>query len=115
MKDEQKHMNPDNGPDQVRQKLDDYLADRMSPAERNAFEREMEEDPFMQDAAEGIELSGETSLTFLEKEINAGLRKQLSGNKKRKKRKPDFQTVYITIIIILLLLIASYWVISKLL
>lgn len=37
------------------ERLKKYLANELSPEERNAFEQEMENDPFLQDAVEGLE------------------------------------------------------------
>lgn len=113
MKDEMKHMPPGRDPLAFRRKMEDYLGDRMSPEERNAFEREMQDDPFYADAAEGIEISGKTELTALEKEINKGLGKQLERNNRRRKNLPDIRVPLIAVVIILLLLIASYLIIRK--
>lgn len=113
MKDEMKNMPPGRDPVVFRAKMEDYLGDRMSPEERNAFEREMQDDPFYADAAEGIEISGKTELTALEKEINKGLRKQLDRSKRKRKNLPDIKVPLVAVVIILLLLIASYLIIRK--
>jgi hypothetical protein len=111
MKDEMKNMPSGSDPVVFRRKMEDYLGDRMSPEERNAFEREMQDDPFYSDAAEGIETSGKKELLSLEKEINKGLRKQLNRSKKKRKNLPDIKVPLVAVAIILLILIASYLVI----
>lgn len=113
MKDEMKNNPPGQDPGSFRQRLEDYLEDRMSPGERNSFELEMMNDPFLGDAAEGIELSGNRGLHTLEQEINRGLKKQLDRNRRKRKKLPDMQPALIAVILILLLLLISYLVIRK--
>lgn len=65
-----------------------YLANELSPQERNAFEQEMESDPFLLEAIDGLTLSNPSwsmpDLNLKEIELNAGIDAQLNKPKKGK-------------------------------
>lgn len=100
------------------EKLMSYLADEhLSESERHEIEKLMLEDPFVADAAEGLEsISSTDSINAYVQELNMNLRKQVAAKKKRrdKLKLPGQQFTIIAIIMILILLIVSYLIIHKL-
>lgn len=99
-------------------KLMSYLTDEhLSEAERHEIEKLMLDDPFMAEAAEGLEnISSKEQLNAYVQELNKNLRKQVAAKKKRrdKRKLPGQPFAIIAIIMILILLIISYLVINKL-
>lgn len=65
-----------------------YLANELSPQERNAFEQEMESDPFLMEAIDGLTMSNPSwsmpDLNLKEIALNAGIDAQLNKPKKGK-------------------------------
>ena len=100
------------------EKLLQYLNQHMSEQEIHAFEKQMNDDEFMNDAVEGLQsLQNKNELPVYIQQLNADLKKQIDKKKKRKdKRKLNQQPwAYISIVLILLLIIAAYLVIKKIL
>ena len=96
-------------------KLLDYLNKNLPDAEAHELEKQMADDPFMNDAVEGLtEFKDTKNLNFHVRELNQDLKKQLAKKSKRKVRKIKEQPwVYFTIILLLLLVIISYVLIKK--
>lgn len=97
-------------------KLLQYLNRNMSNAEQHAFEKQLIDDEFMNDAVEGLEsIEDKKKIGILVQQMNTGLKKQLKKKKDRKqKRKITEQPwLYFSIILILLLIITAYLVIKK--
>lgn len=65
-----------------------YLANQLSPEERNAFEQEMENDPFLMESIEGLSVvNGQWSIDAVEKveqEINHKIELKVNEQKKAK-------------------------------
>ncbi len=93
------------------QKLMDYLSQQISAEDSYDLEKEMADDPFMDDAVEGLQkISPQKNLTIYVDQLNTGLQKQLGkGKKRREKRKIKNQAyTYFAVLLILLLLIICF-------
>lgn len=90
------------------EKMLQYVRQELTPEERHAFEKEMLEDPFLDDAAEGLSgVSNTANIAHMVQELNEDLKKNLQ-KKKTQARHRKFQTppfFFITIAIVLLLII----------
>ena len=92
------------------QKLMDYLSDKLSAEERHAFEEEMIDSDFINDAVEGLE-----SFKKYASQLNKNLKNKLEIKKiRRNKRKiKDLPWFYYAIILILILVIVSFILLKK--
>lgn len=100
------------------EKLIQYLNQHMTEQEKHAFESQMNDDEFMNDAVEGLQiLENKNEIPLLVNQLNAGLKKQLHKKKKRSGIKDAGQQtwIYFSIILILLLIIAAFLIIRKIL
>ncbi|CAN5896769.1 hypothetical protein BH11BAC4_BH11BAC4_09160 [soil metagenome] len=116
MSDEQKDILANLNKDIEQEKLLQYLNRNMSANEQHAFEKQMNDDEFMNDAVEGLQaLENKNDLSSVVQQLNADLKRQLEKKKKRKdKRKLKEQPwVYFSVLLILLLIIITYLVIKK--
>jgi ferric-dicitrate binding protein FerR (iron transport regulator) len=116
MSDDLKNIFPTNRPDTDPAQLLRYLNNQMSPAERQAFEAQLNEDPFADEALEGLqELPAGTDISGITRQLNRNLREQIQQNKKAREKK-QLQTpawLYAALLLILLLAIIGYFVIKK--
>jgi hypothetical protein len=99
------------------EKLLQYLNRNMSDAEQYAFEKQMNDDEFMNDAVEGLQsLDNKNKIAALVQQMNADLKKQLEKKKKRKQKRKltEEPWIYFSIVLLLLLIMAAYLVIKKL-
>src|SRR5665647_3094858 len=90
------------------QQLMDYLSHHISQTDSDNLEKSMANDAFMNDAVEGLQQFKPTKdLQLYVEQLNSGLQKQITKNKKRKEKRrfKDQPFTYFTIIFILLLLI----------
>lgn len=98
------------------EKLLQYLNRNMSDAEQHDFEKQMNDDEFMNDAVEGLQsIKDKNKIRDLVQQMDAGLKKQLKKRKDRKQKR-DFTNqpwIYFSIILILLLIMIAYLVIKK--
>ncbi len=100
------------------EKLLQYLNKDLPDAAQHDIEKEMNDDPFINDAMEGLEqVQDKKNLPFLVQELNHQLSQQLDSRNKRRKQKPFTQQpgIYFTIALLLLLFVLAYVVIRKLL
>lgn len=97
------------------QQLMDYLSGKMQQHEIHDMEAQMLEDPFLEDAMEGLSTISST------KEVNtnvAALRKnlhqQLQKKKEKKKRRNNLSSywTYIAILVVLVTIVVSYFVLK---
>lgn len=98
------------------EKLLQYLNRNMSDAEQHAFEKQMNDDEFMNDAVEGLQsIEDKKKIGVLIQQLNGGLKKQLKKRKdgKQKRKIAEQPMLYFSIILILLLIITAYLVIKK--
>ena len=100
------------------EKLLRYLNRNMTDAEQHEFEKSIADDPFAEDALDGLEhLKNRTEIPSLTQQLNFQLKKELKKrNKGRNKYKgiPSQQWTYYAILLILLIAIVTYVVIKKL-
>ncbi len=98
------------------QKLMDYLRQQISAADSHDLEKEMIDDPFMDDAVEGLQkIRPQKNLTIYVDQLNNDLQKQLGKSKKRReKRKIKNEAyTYFAVLLILLLLIICFNIFRK--
>lgn len=116
MSDELKNILTNLNKDIRQDKLLEYLSRNLSEQETHDLEMQMNDDAFMSDAAEGLkELHEAQKLPLMVQQLNAGLKKQLEKNKKRRSRRllSNEGWVYFSIILILLLGVIAFVVIKK--
>jgi hypothetical protein len=97
------------------EKLLEYLNKQLSEKEQHEVETHLNNDPFMNDAMEGLStIDKKTDIAALVKQLNKDLSTKLSKKKDRRKR-PISQApwLYYAVIIILLLAVLGYIVIKK--
>jgi hypothetical protein len=97
------------------EKLMQYLNEQLSHSESHQLESDMESDPFIADAMEGLAQVDKQTIPEVIDQLNISLRKEIKA-KKRKKRNQIFSNqnwVYFAVILILILLIISYLVMKK--
>jgi len=97
------------------EKLMQYLNEQLSHSESHQLESDMESDPFIADAMEGLAQVDKQIIPEVIDQLNISLRKEIKA-KKRKKRNQIFSNqnwVYFAVILILILLIISYLVMKK--
>ena len=118
MSDELKDILSNQEKDIEQEKVLQYLNRNMSDEEQYMFEKQMNDDEFMNDAVEGLAaLENKNEIAGLVQQMNSGLKKQLEKKKSRKeKRKLKEQPwTYYSIILVLLLILVAYLVVKKLL
>lgn len=103
--------------DQQSDDLLNYINHEMDVTHQHAFEKEMMDDPFLNDAAEGLaSVQLKDDLNKIVQELNKDLKKKLEERKsvkeKRRYKNPPF--LISTILFVLLLLIITVIVILKL-
>lgn len=99
------------------EQLLNYVDDQLTNEQRHALEMEMLNNPFMQDAVEGLQaFKNKQAIEDYVFELNKQLQKQTTKKKIRKgKRKLKEQDwIVISVVIILMLCIFGYMVIKKL-
>jgi len=98
------------------EKLLEYINRKLSSEEQHAIERQLNDDPFMSDAVDGLQDLGNTQLPILVRQLNDGLRKELAKKKNRRKKRnlPQQAWVYFTVILLLVLVVTAYIIIKKL-
>lgn len=98
------------------EKLLEYINEHMSAEEKHAFEKQMNDDEFVNDAVEGLQsMPNKAALEQLVSQMNKDLSRQISKKKKRKQKRalPDQPWLYYTIITLLLLVVIAYIIIKK--
>jgi uncharacterized membrane protein YvbJ len=96
--------------------LMDYLSNQLSKAQTHDVEKHMAEDPFLNDAVEGLQQIEPTEkINNYTIQLNQELQKVIAKNKKarEKRRWKDSPTIYIVIISILLLLVLCFFLLKK--
>ena len=93
------------------EKLLDYLNKKLSATEAHELEKQMADDPFINDAVEGLdEFRNKKDLSLYVEQLNRNLKQQLDKKKMRRQKQKlkDQPWVYFAIILLLLLIIISY-------
>ena len=111
-----KNILPDGDDAMDNSKLLHYLNDELNKADSHSVEKQMADDPFINDAVEGLQQFDQKKnmqgyVLELNQQLNQQLRKKHARrNKRRWKEQP---WTYYSIILILLLLLICYLVIKK--
>lgn len=109
------HILSDSNKDIDNQKLMDYLSGKLSAEQKHEVEKWMMDNPFFNDAVEGLQHADATHVNASVEEINTTLRKYLQ--KRKAKREKDFFPkdwwVYVAVVLILFLVVIVYWIIKK--
>ena len=96
-------------------KLLEYLNRSLSPEEQHQLESQLNDDPFMSDAMDGLsEMPSSEKVALMVYQLNKNLKTQLEKKKKRKKR-AIFETpwLYYTVIFLLIVAVVGYIIIKK--
>jgi hypothetical protein len=117
MSEELKNILPNGDDHPDNHKLLGYLNDQLNKADSHELEKHMAEDPFVNDAVEGLQQFDpkkdmQAYVTALNKKLGKQLKKK--NARRNKRRWKDQLWIYLAIGITLLLLILSYIVIRKL-
>jgi hypothetical protein len=97
------------------EKLLEYLNRTLTTEEQHDLESQINDDPFMSDAMEGLgEIQNSEKISLMLYQLNKNLKTQLEKKKKRKKR-AIFETpwLYYTVIFLLIVAILGYIIIKK--
>jgi hypothetical protein len=98
------------------QRLMDYLNEQLSKQDSHDLERLMADDPFINDAVEGLsQLDNKKDLSGYVEQLNRSLQKQLDKKKKRREKRqlPNQQWTYLAIFVLLLLCIITYVMVKR--
>jgi anti-sigma factor RsiW len=96
------------------QKLMDYISGKLSAEQKNEVERWMIDNPFFNEAVEGLQhAGGEQQVKASVDEINKALRKYLAVRKRRREMKllPVNLWTYVAVLLILVLVVVVYLVV----
>ena len=107
----------DSNKDIDNQKLMDYISGRLSAEEKHEVEKWMVDNPFFNEAVEGLQQAGgEKSVQASVEQINNNLRKYLQHIKVRREKRilPVNVWVYIAVVFILALVVLVFLVIKRL-
>ena len=115
MKDDLKDILSNLNKDIEQQKLLEYLNRNMPDAAQHEFEKQMNDDAFVNDAIEGLQQMDTKNILLLIQELNDNLKKQVEKKKKRKQKRKlqEYPWIYFTLILLLLLIIISFIVIRN--
>ena len=97
-------------------KLLEYINRNLSAEDQHALEMQMNDDPFMSDAVEGLQqFEKSQGLPHVLHQLNEDMRRQLLKKKRRREQRtlPSQTITYILIILLLILIIVGYVVIRK--
>jgi ribosome-associated translation inhibitor RaiA len=98
------------------QQLMDYLSHQLPHAQQHEMEKNMADDPFVNDAVEGLQqIDSNKNLQAYVEQLNSDLQKQIGKSKKRKNKRrwKDNPQTYIAMIAILILLALSFILLKK--
>ena len=98
------------------QQLMDYLSNQLSQPQQHEVEASMAEDPFVNDAVEGLQqMDNSNNLQAYVEQLNSDLKKQIAKSKKRKdtRRWKDNPQIYIAVVAILILLVLCFILLKK--
>jgi len=116
MSDDLKDILSNSNKDIDNQQLMDYLSNQLSKAKTHELETHMAEDPFLNDAMEGLqEIEPAEKINSYTIQLNQELQKIITRNKKarEKRRWKDSPTLYLVIITLLLFLVLSFFLLKK--
>ena len=96
------------------EELLDYINNNLAPEEQHHLEKNIEQDPFMFDAIEGLQgISDKAQITTSINELNQHLSKLVNTkNKRKQKRKLPFnQWAMLAVVVVLFVSIITYFII----
>jgi anti-sigma factor RsiW len=99
------------------QKLMDYLSGKLSGAEKNEVEQWLADNPFAEEALEGLEhFKDKKELQNYVHELNKHLSKYLAAKKDRRKKhlQVDTKWIYLAVLLVLALAVLGYYVLRRL-
>ncbi len=97
-------------------KLLQYLSGQMPEAEQHELEKQLNDDPFLADAVEGLQgFKNSKEAELMAYQLNASLKKQLAKKEKRRKKRslPDQSVMYYAIVLLLLLAVIAFLLVKK--
>jgi len=100
------------------QKLTDYVSGNLSGPERDAIEKQLDDNNFVKDALEGLEqIKDKNTIPASIEQLNILLAKQLKNKKRIRERikLKEYPWIYLSIILILILCVVGYLIVQKLL
>lgn len=117
MSDELKNILSHLQPQPEQEKLLDYLNKKLSHPEQHSIEEQMQDDPFVSDAMDGLaQMEQPAKLSGMVEQLNSNLQKQLNQKKKtRRKAITETPWLYYIVFILLIAAILGYVVIKKVL
>ena len=98
------------------QQLMDYLSSQLSKEQAHKVETNMAEDPFLNDAVEGLQkIEASEKINNYTIQLNQELQKIITKNKKarEKRRWKDSPTIYLVMLTILLMLVLCFFLLKK--
>ena|SRR6218665_3379780 len=115
MSDELKNILSNLNNDIEQEKLLEYLNRKLSAEEEHDLEKSMQEDPFVNDAMDGLsQMQQPDNIPTLVHQLNKDLKRHITKKKKNKRRSiSEAPWLYYTVIILLLLAVLGYVVIKK--
>lgn len=87
------------------QKLMDYISGKLSAEQKHEVEKLMADNPFLNEAVEGLQQAGTANSEKAVEQINKQLRSQLQQRKRKRARElfPVSKWTYVAVLIILML------------
>lgn len=97
------------------QALLDYLNNQLAGSELHDVEKALVDDPFLQDAMEGLQQMSPIQLQHHVDNLHRDLQKQVAKKKvrKNKRRFKDQPWLYLAVMVFLLLVVICYWVMHR--
>lgn len=95
-----------------------YLQGKLSEEKKHAVEKQLMQDEFHEDAAEGLqEFRDKAQLQYMVEMLNRDLKKKTAMKKKRREkwRIKDTPWLWISVLIIIILIVLVYFVIQRML
>jgi anti-sigma factor RsiW len=104
----------DSNKDIDNQKLMDYISGKLNAEQKHEVEKWMVDNPFFDDALEGLQAADAKKLSSSVEEINSALRKYLQKRKVKRELKlfPVNGWTYIAVLFILAVIVLVYYVLK---
>ena len=105
----------DSNKDIDNQKLMDYISGKLSAEQKHEVEKWMIDNPFFNEAVEGLQNADAKKVSSSVEEINIALRKYLQERKRKRERNlfPLSMWTYIAVLFILALAVLVYLVLNR--
>lgn len=115
MHDDLLHILSESNKDIDNQKLMDYISGKLNAEQKHEVEKWMLDNPFFDDAVEGLKTANAAHVNASVEEINSVLRKYLQKRKIKRHKNffPENWWMYVVLVFILLMLILLYWYLKQ--